>query len=65
MRVGFQGEVGAFSEVATQRFHPDGCDVVPVATFEGLFDALAAGEIDRAVIPIENSLFGSVHRNYD
>ncbi len=64
-RVGFQGEIGAFSERAAERFHPDGCEVVPTSTFDVLFANLAEGEIDEAVVPIENSLFGSVHTNYD
>ena len=64
-RVGFQGEIGAFSELAAERFHPDGCEAVPTSTFELLFADLVEGEIDEAVIPIENSLFGSVHTNYD
>lgn len=63
--VGFQGEIGAFSELAAQRFHPGGCEVSPLPTFEALFEGLVEGEIDRAVVPIENSLFGSVHTNYD
>jgi prephenate dehydratase len=63
--VGFQGEIGAFSELAAQRFHPEGCAVHPFATFEQLFSALDSGDIDEAVVPIENSLFGSVHTNYD
>lgn len=39
--------------------------VVPYPTFESVFIALRAGKIDAAVIPIENTLAGSVHENYD
>ncbi len=65
MNVAFQGETGAFSEEATYAFF--GEDVQPIArpSFEDVFDAVARGEMDRGVIPIENSLFGSVHINYD
>ena len=64
MRVAFQGEIGAFSEEAVLAVYPDATPV-PTASFEEVFDAVEAGAVDRAVIPIENSLFGSVHVNYD
>jgi len=64
IRVGFQGEVGAYSEEALHALYPD-ADVVPCASFEAAFEALTDGDLDRAVLPIENSLFGSVHQNYD
>lgn len=64
MRIAFQGETGAFSEEAVEALY-DGATPVPLPTFENVFEALVAAEVDRAVIPIENSLFGSVHANYD
>ncbi|MDE2997077.1 MAG: prephenate dehydratase [Bacteroidota bacterium] len=63
-RVGFQGEIGAYSEEALAALYPDS-QKVPFASFEAAFDAVTHGEVDRAVLPIENSLFGSVHQNYD
>lgn len=65
MRAAFQGETGAFSEEATRVLFGGGVQPVPTSTFEGVFEAVASGEVDRGVIPIENSLFGSVHVNYD
>lgn len=66
MRVAFQGEIGAFSEQAIRAaFARQQVDIVPLPTFEAVFDALRQRTCDRAVIPIENSLFGSVHANYD
>ena len=66
MRVAFQGETGAFSEQAVEAFfRPVGVEAVPLPTFEAVFEAVTAGMVDRAVVPIENSLFGSVHTNYD
>ena len=64
MKVAFQGEIGAFSEEAAGRLYPD-CRVVPVPAMEDVFQAVEARTVARGIIPIENSLFGSVHINYD
>ena len=64
MKVAFQGEIGAYSEEAVFALYPD-AEVVPQISFDAVFDAVEAETVDRAVIPIENSLFGSVHVNYD
>jgi prephenate dehydratase len=64
-RIGFQGELGAFSHAAIGQLLGAGAQAVPFPSFERVFRALAAGRIDGAVIPIENTLHGSVHENYD
>lgn len=64
MKVAFQGEIGAFSEEAVSAYFGDAA-LAPRPGFDEVFDAVASGEADRAMIPIENSLFGSVHANYD
>ena len=64
MRIAFQGETGAYSEEALSALYPD-AQKVPCASFEAAFDAVMSSDVDRAVLPIENSLFGSVHQNYD
>ena len=64
MRIAFQGEIGAFSEEATRALFPDG-EPVPFPSFDAVFEAVAAGAVERAVVPIENTLFGSVHANFD
>ena len=64
-RTGFQGELGAFSQEAAHRLLGDTVSVVPFQKFEDVFRALTSGQIDAAVIPIENTLHGSVHENYD
>jgi len=64
MKVAFQGEIGAFSEEAAGYLYP-GCDVVPLPSMEDVFIAVENGSVTRGIIPIENSLFGSVHINYD
>ena len=65
MIVAFQGEIGAFSEEAVLAFFGEEAELLPCETFEKAFDATATGTADRSVIPIENSLHGSVHTNYD
>ena len=64
MKVAFQGETGAFSEEAVGALFPE-AEAVPLPSFEAVFEAATEGDVDRAVVPIENSLFGSVHLNYD
>jgi prephenate dehydratase len=65
VRAAFQGELGAFShEAATQLLGP-AVVVEPCQRFEEVFVALRDGRVDTAVIPIENTLHGSVHENYD
>ena len=63
-RIAFQGEIGAFSEAAVHALFPE-ARPVPTASFDAVFEALVEGRVDQAVVPIENSLFGSVHANYD
>jgi len=64
-RVAFQGERGAFSEEASVQLLGEGLDLDPRPSFEEVFAALAGGSADYAVVPIENTLAGSVHENYD
>jgi prephenate dehydratase len=63
--VAFQGEPGAFSQEAVRRLLGDGVGVLPCQRFEQVFQSLKRGTASAAVIPIENTLAGSVHENYD
>jgi prephenate dehydratase len=63
-RVAIQGELGAFSQEAAERMQP-GCRVVPCARSLEVFDRLDNHSVDCAVIPIENSLAGSVLEHFD
>jgi prephenate dehydratase len=65
VRAAFQGEPGAFSQVAARQLLGDGCIAVPMQTFDDVFVSVVNGKCDCAVIPIENTLHGSVHDNYD
>jgi prephenate dehydratase len=64
MRVAIQGEAGSFSHEAARRMAP-GCTIVPCARSVEVFDRLERGSVAAAVIPIENSLAGSVTEHFD
>ncbi|KAB1226145.1 Arogenate dehydratase/prephenate dehydratase 2, chloroplastic [Morella rubra] len=64
IRVAYQGVRGAFSECAAEKAYPN-CKAVPCEDFDTAFQAVERWIVDRAVLPIENSLGGSIHRNYD
>src|SRR5215469_4746473 len=58
-RIAFQGEPGANSHLAINEVYPDR-EALPCATFEDAFAAIASGEADLGMIPIENSVAGRV-----
>ena len=64
MRIAYQGEPGAFSEAAARRISPD-APLIACRTFEEVFDSVEAGSTEYGVVPIENSIGGSIHRNYE
>src|SRR5579863_8786687 len=64
-RTGFQGALGAFSQVAAMHLEGPHFIPVPIETFEEVFVSVVNGKCQCAVIPIENTLHGSVHENYD
>ena len=63
--VAFQGELGAYSELAGREFFGRDVSVSPSPTFQDVFDKVTCGAASAGIIPIENSLAGSVHENYD
>jgi len=65
IRVAYQGEPGAFSEGAAKRMLGASISGVPCRTFEEMFATVVRGDAVCCVAPIENSLAGSIHRNYD
>ena len=64
MRVAFQGEPGAYSEQAVFNYFGE-VDTLPCESFDVMFDSVVTGKSDAALAPIENSLAGSIHQNYD
>jgi len=63
--VAYQGVSGANSEIAVLGYFPDGVIPLPCQTFAALFDAVVSSQAEFGVVPIENSLAGSVIDNYD
>jgi prephenate dehydratase len=63
-KVGYQGEPGAFSEQAVNGLFP-GSEAVPIRTLRQVFEALEDQAIDHGVVPLENSLAGSINETYD
>ena len=63
--VAFQGERGAFSEKAIHRYFNEDVLPVPEPEFRSVFNAVLEGKTHFGMIPIENSLAGSIHQNYD
>lgn len=65
MIVAIQGESGSFSNEAAESIAGGKLDLLPCRTFDALFEAVTRGAAERGVVPIENSLAGSIHENYD
>ncbi len=65
MKVGIQGLQGSYHHQAANEFFASEVDIAPFENFRQVFDALEAGMIDRAVVAIENSLYGSINDTYD
>jgi 3-deoxy-7-phosphoheptulonate synthase len=65
IKVGYQGEAGAFSENALRRSFPEGVTAVPLTEFRDVFDAVLEGRNHYGIVPLENTLTGSIHQNYD
>lgn len=64
VRISFKGLPGSYSEDAALKAYPK-CETVPCNDFEDAFKAVELWLADKAVLPIENSSGGSIHRNYD
>lgn len=63
--IAFQGERGAFSELAIRRTFDEDVKVLPCKSFKETFDAVNTGKARYAVLPIENTLGGTILENID
>lgn len=65
MKVAFQGERGAYSESAVYKFFGADTQVKPCRDFKDVFESIAKQKTAFGVVPIENSLEGSINQTYD
>ena len=65
MKVTYQGEKGAYSEMAVYKFFGSKVEPVPCKDFREVFESVKTGVVPHGVVPIENSIEGSVNQNYD
>lgn len=65
LKVSFQGEHGAYSEAAATSFFKEHIETIPYPTFYDVLESTEIGKCDYAVLPVENSLEGSVGESYD
>lgn len=65
LRVAFQGELGAFSEEAIRQLWGGDVEMIPLRDFRDVAASLAGGNVDRAVLPIENTIVGSVQAAHE
>lgn len=64
VRIAYQGEPGAYSEAAALQFRPD-ARLLPCEVFDEVFRAVEKGGATHGILPVENSIGGSIHRNFD
>jgi len=64
-RAVFAGEMRAFAHKAASQFFGSDITIDPVPSFRDVFREVKEGNCDFGVIPLENSLTGSIHENYD
>jgi len=64
-RVAFQGEPGSFSQHAGCKIFGPDVESITCFSFEDVFNSVARGKAECGVIPIENTLAGSIYQNYD
>ena len=65
LKVAFQGEIGAYSEIAVYEHFTSDTQTIPCKSFSDVFKSVEAGNVDYGIVPIENSIEGSVNQVYD
>ena len=64
-KISYQGERGAFSEIAAEKYFGNGIEFFPSYSFNDVFKKVKRKSVDFGIVPIENSLYGSVFETYD
>lgn len=64
-RVAFQGERGAYGDEAVARHFGGAAEAVPCRAFADVFRLVASGQVDNGLVPVENSIAGSINEVYD
>jgi prephenate dehydratase len=69
MKIGYQGVSGAYSEMAADEFVRNekikNAKIIGLSDFDSIFSKVENKELDFGVVPVENSLAGSIHKNFD
>ena len=65
MRLAYQGEPGAYSEAAALHYGGSNAETLPCKSFDEVFEAVVKKRATHGVVPMENSIGGTIHRNYD
>ena len=65
MRLAYQGEPGAYSEAAALLYGGPQAETLPCKAFDDVFEAVEKKRATHGVVPLENSIGGTIHRNYD
>ena len=65
MKIAYLGEIGAYSEKAAINYFGTEAVLIPHESFHQIFQSVEDKQVDYGLVPIENSLAGSIHQNYD
>ncbi len=65
MKIAYQGVPGSFSHSAARTAFAGSPELVGTKEFREIFEQVSKGEVDAGVVPLENSIAGSVYENYD
>ena len=65
MNIAYQGVPGSFSYITAQEQFGKDHNFIGTKEFREIFEHLQAGRAERAVIPVENTVAGSIYENYD
>lgn len=63
--IAFQGEYGAYSEIASKKYFGDNAKLSPTFSIDAVFEKVKSGKATYGVVPVENSSFGSIFETYD